>query len=257
MVLGALATGGCGTVEKGDDPIETFTISISIAGAGSVASAPAGISCGGDCNEAFDAGTSVTLSATPAAGSAFVGWTGGSCSGTGDCTLVVSADTAVQAMFAVANTVTVTLTGTGTGTVVSTPPGISCPPTCSKPFATGQSVTLTPAPAAGTAFAGWTGGCTGTMPCTASTSAVVNVTATFSRALTCSTVANASTCATATRPELNLGMIAAANCHDQCQLAMAAAGMPSGCWIIAMNGNCYCRDGVLTTGAAQPGGVCN
>jgi hypothetical protein len=45
----------------------------------------AGIDCGATCSATFDAGTSLTLAATPSPGSAFTGWSGGGCTGTGTC----------------------------------------------------------------------------------------------------------------------------------------------------------------------------
>src|SRR5206468_10020626 len=46
-------------------------------GSGTVASSPAGIDCGATCSATYDSGTSVTLTATPAAHATFDGWTGG------------------------------------------------------------------------------------------------------------------------------------------------------------------------------------
>ena len=68
---------------------------------GTVASTPAGISCGSDCSESYPEGTDVLLTATPDAGHRFVSWTG-ACEGiTGRvCTVTVNADTAVKATFA-------------------------------------------------------------------------------------------------------------------------------------------------------------
>src|SRR5256886_6514472 len=43
---------------------------------------PIWISCGATCLHGFDDGTVVTLTASPAAGSTFAGWSGGGCSGT-------------------------------------------------------------------------------------------------------------------------------------------------------------------------------
>src|SRR5439155_9283102 len=48
----------------------------------------------------FASGTVVTLSASPAVGSALTGWSGGGCSGTGTCVVTLSAATTVTATFA-------------------------------------------------------------------------------------------------------------------------------------------------------------
>jgi hypothetical protein len=54
-------------------------------GSGSVSSSPTGIDCGPTCSASFDAGTALTLTATPFPGSRFSGWSGGGCSGTRSC----------------------------------------------------------------------------------------------------------------------------------------------------------------------------
>ncbi|GAB4294579.1 MAG: hypothetical protein Fur0034_02480 [Desulfuromonadia bacterium] len=64
-------------------------------------------------------------------------------------------------------TLSLTLSGTGSGSVTSTPPGISCPPTCSAPFPSGASVTLTPLPDLSSFLSLWSAeGCTLPSPCT-------------------------------------------------------------------------------------------
>jgi len=70
-------------------------------GSGTVTSSPGGINCGADCSESYTDGTSVTLSATPAAGSTFAGWDGEGCSGTGTCTVTMSQARTVSATFGV------------------------------------------------------------------------------------------------------------------------------------------------------------
>ncbi len=45
-------------------------------GTGTVSSDPAGINCGSDCSEEYPSFTTVTLTATPASGSTFTGWSG-------------------------------------------------------------------------------------------------------------------------------------------------------------------------------------
>jgi hypothetical protein len=77
--------------------------------------------------------------------------------------------------------VTVTRSGSGTGTVTSNPSGITCGNTCSGQFKLGTSVTLTATAPAGNAFAGWSGGCSGTSAtCNVTINAPsTNITATF------------------------------------------------------------------------------
>jgi hypothetical protein len=58
-------------------------------GAGTVTSNPAAINCGSTCTYNFGAINQAILTAAPAAGSTFQGWSGGSnCSGTGTCTVI-------------------------------------------------------------------------------------------------------------------------------------------------------------------------
>jgi Divergent InlB B-repeat domain/PASTA domain len=56
-------------------------------GSGTVSSNSTEIDCGSTCSASFDAGISLTLTATPSAGSRFSGWSGGGCSGTSSCPL--------------------------------------------------------------------------------------------------------------------------------------------------------------------------
>ena len=77
----------------------TLTVATAGSGGGTVTSSPAGISCASDCTESYTIGTVVTLTATPAAGSVFSGWSGGGCSGTGTCVVTMSAAATVTATF--------------------------------------------------------------------------------------------------------------------------------------------------------------
>ena len=78
-----------------------LTVSTSGFGAGSVASVPAGIDCGAVCDAPFAAGTTVTLTAVPNAGSMFTGWSGEGCSGTGTCQVAMTQARSVTAAFAI------------------------------------------------------------------------------------------------------------------------------------------------------------
>jgi hypothetical protein len=51
------------------------------------------------CVDSFPAGTTVTLTATPVAPSTFGGWSGGGCTGTSTCVLLMETDTTVTATF--------------------------------------------------------------------------------------------------------------------------------------------------------------
>jgi len=60
-----------------DAPSVALTVSIAGTGSGTVTSTPAGITCGTSCSASYASGSAVTLTATPATGSIFKGWSGG------------------------------------------------------------------------------------------------------------------------------------------------------------------------------------
>ena len=159
-------------------------LTVTRTGSGSVSSSPAGISCGSTCSTTFATGTSVTLTATPAAGSVFTGWSGGGCAGTGTCMLMLTTATTVSAAFAPAPvTLTVVRAGLGNGSVTSSPAGIACGTSCSASFPSGGTVALTATPTGGAVFVGWSGGgCSGTGTCTVAPTSATTVTATFAPA---------------------------------------------------------------------------
>jgi len=164
-------------------------LTVTRAGTGTVTSTPGGIDCGSSCAASFASGTSVSLTATPAAGWVFMGWSGGGCTGTSPCTVSPVSATTVTATFAPATiALTVTVTGAATGTVTSAPAGLSCSTACTVNFAAGTSVTLSAAPAAGAVFAGWSGACTGSGSCTVVLDQARAVTARFSRVFSDSTL---------------------------------------------------------------------
>lgn len=157
---------------------QTFPLTVTRTGAGTVSSNPLLIYCGSACGADVAAGTHVVLTATPDAGETFLGWSG-NCFGTGQCALSMAAARSVSATFT--NRLTVTRTGTGGGTITSSPAGISCGSTCSASFSPTATVTLTAAPDSNSSFAGWSGACTGSGSCVLTMSAARSVTATFTR----------------------------------------------------------------------------
>jgi len=161
--------------------IDTHTLSVSKSGAGTgtVTSSPLGINCGATCSTQFNHGTVVTLSATPAAGSAFTGWTGSFCGGTGTCIVDMNAARSVNANFEI-QTFTVNVFRNGQGSVSSNPAGIDCGSACSADFTDGTALELSATAEAGWRFVGWSGDCSGTLAqCQLTVSGVRNVQASF------------------------------------------------------------------------------
>ncbi len=78
--------------------VHDLVVDVAGTGTGTVVSEPAGIDCGASCSASFLEGTTVLLTATPAADSHFAGWTG-DCAGTGDCIVPMDADRSVKATF--------------------------------------------------------------------------------------------------------------------------------------------------------------
>jgi uncharacterized protein YjdB len=77
---------------------------------------------------------------------------------------------------------TVTLAGEGTGTVTSSPAGLACTgTTCTGSFPFGTTVTLTAAPASGSALDAWSGACAGTTACAVTMGQAQAITARFRR----------------------------------------------------------------------------
>ena len=133
----------------------------------------AGVAGATGCSGSYPNGTSVTLTATPATGHTFTGWSG-ACTGTGTCQVTMNQARNVTASFAAPPfTLTVAGGGAGNGSVTSQTgltPAINCNITagaagatgCSGTYAGGTAVTLTASPASGHTFTGWSGACTGT-----------------------------------------------------------------------------------------------
>lgn len=142
-----------------------LTVATAGGGEGRVKSVVQGIDCANplvapsdDCTESYDGGTTVTLVATPSAGSAFQGFSP-NCAPLADqptrCVVSLDAAKTVTATFAPPSrhTIDIDTAGTGQGRVDSAPTGITClrstvapPIDCSEDFISGTVVTLTATP---------------------------------------------------------------------------------------------------------------
>ena len=86
---------GSGTVFKLQLPI---TLTVSVAGSGSVTSTDGSINCPGTCTHVYQPNTQVTLNAAAAQNWAFSGWTG-ACMGVGTCTLTMTQNLYLTGVF--------------------------------------------------------------------------------------------------------------------------------------------------------------
>ncbi len=127
-------------------------------GSGTVASSPAGIDCGADCEEKFDFGTVVNLTGTPDPGSKAVEWETcpGTVNGSNECEVTMDAAKEAVATFDVQlHPLAVTVNGTGSGTVTSSPAGIDCGGDCEAEYEDGTLVKLTGTPDPGSEAVVW------------------------------------------------------------------------------------------------------
>ena len=165
--------------------LERRHLSVTRTGSGTGAVTGTGINCSANtnvCENDYEHGASVTLTATPDANSIVGEWAGCDIATDNRCTVTMAAAKNVIAKFDLPRKqLTVATTGSGSGTVTGN--GISCGAAstdCSEDFDHGASVTLTANPSANSFFAGWTGcqSATGSQ-CSATMSAARSVTATF------------------------------------------------------------------------------
>jgi hypothetical protein len=142
-------------------------------GEGAVISNPAGIVCtgaktGAECEANFEAGKTVTLTASPATDWAFSAWSGCLAHEGLKCTVLMDKSKEVKVTFVATPLLTIEKAGSGYGKVSAM--GISCDASCSKAISTvkiGASVTVNATSAKGSeaaVFEGGTGsasGCSG------------------------------------------------------------------------------------------------
>jgi hypothetical protein len=170
-----------------------LTVTKSGSGSGTVASLPAGIDCGSTCSASYTSGTLVTLTAQADTGSVLSGWIGcGSTSGN-SCSITITADVTITAVFVAGTTRKYMLTAMkkkinrGDGTVQSEDLSIDCGTTCKHPYFKGTTITLTATADSGSTFTGWGPitlnrkkiNCSGTGPCTITMDAAKTIRATF------------------------------------------------------------------------------
>jgi subtilase family serine protease len=183
-------TGSCTVNMSGNEAVTanftqssaTYLFSVSTTGQGTVTSSDGYITCGTVCNQYYSSGTSVTLTATPATGWTFIGWSGACVNVSGACTVTMNAAQKAVANFTQTGggTYTLLVQISGIGTVTSQDGKINCSSSqCSAVYSSGSKVTLSELPAAGYAFSAWGEACTGQGACTFTVTNNMIVTASF------------------------------------------------------------------------------
>jgi DNA-binding beta-propeller fold protein YncE len=155
-----------------------------------------GIACPGTCSVIDAIGTTVLLVATPASGS-MAQWIGCDTVDGDQCTVTLgSGGRTVSVNFVSFVTLSITTSGNGAGTVTAqtTSGTFSCSSACTWRLTPLTEVILSVAPAAGSAFSGWSGGqCLGTGGCLLVMSSAESDVADFSTGTAIPRLANIST----------------------------------------------------------------
>ena len=232
------------------DTARILTVAKGGYGSGTVTSNPSGINCGSTCTANFKKNGMVTLTAAPASGSHFAGWSG-ACQGAGICKVAMNADKSVAASFGLGlgPTLTVSKSGTGAGTVTSAPSGIDCGSTCSASFTTNTVVTLAAAPLTGSYFTGWSGACKGVGVCKVTMSAAKAVGASFTANPILAVTKSGFGTVTSTPAGINCGSTCSASFTKNASVSLAPlpqVGYAFTRWTEACGGAGACRVAMTT-----------
>ena len=122
-----------------------YTITTGTNGSGTVTRNPS--------NSLYPANATVVVTATPAAGWYFSGWSGSIGGGINPTNIFVNGNFIITGIFLPLPTNTLTLVTNGSGSIALSPPGGS--------YASNTTVTATATPSAGWVFTGWSGAATG------------------------------------------------------------------------------------------------
>ena len=161
--LSVTTPGGTPTSTNNFTVQETLTAMNAGTGSGIITADSGPLNCGATCSASYEYGTVVTLTATPATGSTYTGWSGCDAVSGATCTVSMNAPRLVIATFTL-QTFTLSVSKAslliGDGTVTSSsnpdsPDQIDCGPTCSASYGYGTVVTLTATPGFLSIFDSW------------------------------------------------------------------------------------------------------
>jgi uncharacterized repeat protein (TIGR02543 family) len=163
-----LPPGDAGTEHRSDSGDASsgvgYSLAVSVSGSG-MTSPAAG-------THTYAAGTSVQVTAIPASGAAFTGWSGDASGTSNPVTIAMNGNKSLAASFS-AQSYSLDIAVSGNGT--------TSPAAGTHSYAAGASVQVTAAPASGAAFTGWSGAASGTSnPVTIAMNGNKSLTANFS-----------------------------------------------------------------------------
>jgi hypothetical protein len=220
--------GGPATASLAGQGKETVTLTITETGTGTglVVDGAGKINCGNACTATYTRNgvdPTVTLTAMPGTSSRFAGWNGGGCSGTGACSVTLTASTTVDAIFNASDLLTVNLRALGnlSGSITSNPSGISCTVkggacSASAQYDQGTAVTLSASGLSAAPLAAWL-----PVTCTGST---CSVTMSGPQTINYTAAANNIVFVASKQFTGNLGGVSGA--QGSCAQAATSAGLP-------------------------------
>ena len=141
------------------DFVKRFTLTIRIVGSGSVIDVIQSIDCSeSECTYIFDDGDFITLTAQPDTGFEFYDWSGGGCSGLGNCSVTMDEDLLVTTFFLEEEKECYILnfdhTGMGSNPTATPPNSDGCSP---GQFVQGENIELLAVPEDGWNVVSWSG----------------------------------------------------------------------------------------------------
>ncbi|WP_114778196.1 InlB B-repeat-containing protein [Botryobacter ruber] len=147
-------------------PAEQYSLSVSTSGSGTVTKNPN--------QTTYDSGSTVSLTASPASGYAFAGWSGDASGTTNPLSVTMNSNKSITATFTAVSSgeYSLSVSTTGSGTVTKSPDQAT--------YTSGSTVTLEATPASGYTFSGWSGDASGTTnPLAVTMNSNKNITANF------------------------------------------------------------------------------
>jgi len=152
----------------------TYSLTTAVSGSGTVSPA----------SGTYRSGVVVTLTATPASGWTFSGWSGALSGATNPTTITMNANKSVTATFTRPNYTLTTTVASGSGTIT---------PVSGSSYPSGTVITVTAIPAANYVFTGWSGNLSGTTnPTTLTMNSNKAIAATFARTYSLTTAVSGS-----------------------------------------------------------------